>query len=173
LELPPSDDGDSHRLDKINFSQPQVQSRSRTAHTEFAGASVVGADKDELPHVSTLLESSCDMAQWDIAKISYRSSCNCHAQQRTTNVKCTARIAKGSKGISVPTYRGRKTQYGGNKEIVTDFWFYCNDIEHRVQGTKHSWIINWPQVLDVWPVLSGTNLTRQEILLLQDASFKL
>jgi hypothetical protein len=33
LDLPPGDDGDSHRPDKVNFSQPRVQTRSKTAHT--------------------------------------------------------------------------------------------------------------------------------------------
>jgi hypothetical protein len=82
---------------------------------------VAGADKDELPHVTTVLEFDCDMSQWYIARISHKSSCKCHAQQRGTDVKCTAQIAKGSKGTVAPTYRGRKTQYGGSKVIVTDF----------------------------------------------------
>jgi hypothetical protein len=173
LDLPPSDDGDSHRPDKVNFSQPRVQTKSKTAHTKFAGASVAGADKDELPHVTTILESDCEMSQWHIARISHRSSCKCHAQQRSTDVKCTARIAKGSKGTVAPTYRGRKTQYGGSKVIVTDFWFCPDDIERCVKGTKRSWVLDWPQVPDVWPILSSTNLTCQEALLLQDAGFKL
>jgi hypothetical protein len=42
-----------------------------------------------------------------------------------------------------------------------------------VKGTKRSWILNWPQLLDVWLFLSGTNLICQETLLLQDAGFKL
>jgi hypothetical protein len=33
-----------------------VQTRSRTAHTKFARTSVVGDDKDKLPHVPTTLE---------------------------------------------------------------------------------------------------------------------
>jgi hypothetical protein len=33
LDLPPCNDGDSHRPDKVNFSQPRVQTRSKTAHT--------------------------------------------------------------------------------------------------------------------------------------------
>jgi hypothetical protein len=82
---------------------------------------VAGANNDELPHVTTALESDCDMSQSHITRISHRSSCKCHAQQAATNVKCTTRIAKGSKGILAPIYRGRKTQYGSNKEIVTDF----------------------------------------------------
>jgi hypothetical protein len=98
-----------------------MQTRSRTAHTEVAGASVAGTDKDKLPHVTTALESDCDMSQWHIARISHRSSCKCHAQQAATNFKCTARIAKGSKGTVAPTYRGRNTQYGETKVIVSDF----------------------------------------------------
>ena len=126
----------------------------------------MGADKDKLPHVTTALESNCDMSQWHIIRISHRSSCKCHAQQVVTNVKCNARITKGSKGTPTPIYRGRRTKYGGNKEIVTNFWFCLDDIEHCVKGSKCSWILDWPQILDVWPVLSGTNLTRQETLLL-------
>jgi hypothetical protein len=134
---------------------------------------VAGADDDELPHVTIVLESDCDMSQWHIARISYKSSCKCHAQQAATNFKCTARIAKGSKDTAAPTYRERNTQYGGTKVIVSDFWFCPDDIKRCVKGSKRSLVLDWPQVLDVWPVLSGTNLTREEILLLQDAGFKL
>jgi hypothetical protein len=134
---------------------------------------VAGVDKDELLHVTMVLESDCNMSQWHIARISHRSSCKYHAQHATTKVKCAARITKGSKGTPAPTYRDRKTQYNGNKEIVTDFWFCPNDIERYVKGTKCSWVLDRPQVPDVWPILSGTNLTRQETLLLQEAGFKL
>jgi hypothetical protein len=127
---------------------------------------VAGVDKDELPHATTALESDCDMSQWHIARISHKSSCKCHTQQAATNVKCTARIAKGSKGIPTPIYQGRKTQYGGTKVIVMDFWFCPDDIECYVKGSKRSWVLDWPQVPDAWPVLSGTNLTCKETLLL-------
>jgi hypothetical protein len=166
LDLPPGDDGDSHKPNKVNFSQPRVQTRSRIAHTEVAGASVAGDDKDELLHVTTTLEFDCDMSQWHIARISHISSCKCHAQQATTNFKCTARIAKGSKGIAAPTYQGKNTQYGGTKVIVSDFWFCPDDIERCVKGSKRSWVLDWPQVPDVWLVLSGTNLICEETLLL-------
>jgi hypothetical protein len=159
LDLPPSDDGDSHRPNKVNFLQPRVQTRPRTAHIVFAGASGASAKKDDLPHVTTALESDCDMSQWYIARISHRSSCKCHAQQAATKVKYIARIAKGSKGTPVPTYRVRKTQYGGTKEIIMDFWFCPNNIERCVKGTKRSWVLDWPQVPHIWLVMSGTNLT--------------
>ena len=138
MDLLLSDDGDSHRLDKVSFSQPRVQTRSKTAHTEFEVVYVAGVDKDELPHVTATLESDCDMSQWHIARIFHRSSCKCHAQKKATNVKCTAWFAKGSKGTPAPTYRGRRTQYGGSKVIVTEFWFCSDDIKHFVKGNKRS-----------------------------------
>jgi hypothetical protein len=76
LDLPSGDDGNSHRHDKVNFSQPRVQTRSRTAPIEFAGASGAGAEKDDLLHVMMALESDCDMSQWHITRISHRSNCN-------------------------------------------------------------------------------------------------
>jgi hypothetical protein len=131
--------GDSHRPSKVNFSQPQVQTKSTI---EVAGASVAGADKDELPHVTTALESDCDM--WHSARIFQRSSYKCHVQQKATDVKCTAQIAKGSIGIPTPIYRGRRTQYGGSKVIITNFWFCPDDIEHCVKDNKYSWVLDWP-----------------------------
>jgi hypothetical protein len=52
------------RPEKVNFSQSRVQTKSRTAYKEFVGASVADVDKDELPHVTTALESDCDISQW-------------------------------------------------------------------------------------------------------------
>jgi hypothetical protein len=71
---------------------------------------MAGVDKDELPHGTTALESDCDMSQWHIARISHRSNYKCHAQQRATNFKCTARIAKSvQRNANAPTaeYRNK------------------------------------------------------------------
>ena len=40
-------------------------------------------------------------------------------------------------------------------------------------GSKRKWVIDWPDVPNVWPILSGTNLTQEETLLLQDVGFRL
>ena len=81
-------------------------------------------------------------------------------------LKCISKIAKGKKGTLAPTYRGRKQEYGTKREIIVDFWFCWDDIQRCVKGTKQKWVIDWPQVLDIWPVLSGTNLNQEETLLL-------
>jgi hypothetical protein len=83
------------------------------------------------------------------------------------------KFARGSKGTTAPKYRGRNTQYGWTRVIVSDFWFCLDDIERCVKGSKRSWVLDWPQVPDVWHVLSSTNLTLEETLLLQNAGFKL
>jgi hypothetical protein len=38
-------------------------------------------------------------------------------------------------------------------------------------GSKRSWVHSWPDVPNVWPVLIGTKLTREEILCLEEAGF--
>jgi hypothetical protein len=82
-------------------------------------------------------------------------------------------LPKAPKALVLQHIGVGKLNMVANKEIVTDFWFCPNDIERCMKGTKCSWTIDWPQVPDVWLVLSGTNLRRQETLLLQDAGFKL
>jgi hypothetical protein len=46
-------------------------------------------------------------------------------------------------------------------------------MERCVKGSKRKWIIDWPEVPEVWPVLSGTHLNREETLILQHAGFQL
>jgi len=68
------------------------------------------------------------------------------------------KIAKGRGGTPSPTYCRRKEDYGSKSEVLADFWFYWDDIDQYMKGTKHKWIIDWPEVLEVWLVLIGTNL---------------
>jgi hypothetical protein len=173
LDLPIGSEGDSHRPDKVNFSQPRVMTRSIRNPCEIIQDAETEGVLAHSTHVTSALESDCDTSQWHIARLSHKSACKCHAQQRGSNIKCVSKIAKGSKGTPAPTYRGRKKQYNGNKEIFTDFWFCVDDIHRCVRGSKRPRVIDWPQVPDVWPVLMGTSLTRQETLSLQEAGFQL
>jgi hypothetical protein len=88
-------------------------------------------------------------------------------------MKCTAKIARGQNGTPAPIYRGRKEDYGNKREVVADFWFCGDDIECCVKGSKRKWVIDWPEVPDVWPILTGTTLSREETLLLRHAGFRL
>ena len=164
---------DSHRLDKVNFSQPRVRTRS-TKGSEEPLESNGPRIEDNLPqYVTRAFESDCDTSKWHIARISHKSNARCSAQQRTLNMKCMSKIAKGKKGTVAPTYRGQKQEYGTKHEVIVDFWFCWDNIQRCMKGTKKKWIIDWFPVPKTWLVLSGTNLSREETLLLQHASFQL
>jgi hypothetical protein len=51
------------------------------------------------------------------------------------------------------------------------FYFCNNDIERCIKCRRRRWIKSRSNVLKIWPVKIGTNLTRIEILALENASF--
>ena len=173
LDVPIGDAGDSHRPDKINFSQPRVRTRSNTSASQSSGDKGKEPQANASGHVTVAFESDCDTSKWHIARISHKSNARCQAQQQRSNIKCTSKIAKGKKGTPAPTYRGRKEEYGSKREVVVDFWFCWDDIERCVKGRKRKWVLDWPEVPEVWPILTGTSLSREETLLLQHAGFRL
>ena len=166
LDIPIGDAGDSHRPDKVNFSQPRVRTRSTKGVEESVEGTRQRTQGDIPHHVTRAFESDCDTSKWHIARISHKSNAKCSAQQRTSNMKCMSKIAKGKKRTAAPTYRGRKQEYGTKREVIVDFWFCSDDIHRCVKGSKRKWVIDWPPVPDVWPILSGTNFSREETLLL-------
>lgn len=149
---------DSHRSDKVNFSQPRVCSRSSRAIVDSSETIGTISNAPMAPHVTIAFESDCDTTKWHIARISHKSNARCGAQQRNSNLKCVAKIAKGSKGTVAPTYRGRKLDYSSRREVMADFWFCPDDVERCVKGRKRKWVIDWPDVPDVSPILTGSNL---------------
>ena len=171
LDVPIGDARDSHRPDKINFFQPQVRTRSTPSVPESSGDKGDEAQANPSQHVMVAFERDCDTSKWHIARISHKSNARCQTQQHGSNIKCTSKIAKGKKGTPAPTYRGRKEEYGSKREVVANFWFCPDDIDRCMKGTKQKWVLHWPEVPEVWPVLSGTNLNWEETLLLQHAGF--
>ena len=173
LDVPIGDARDLHRPDKVNFSQPRVRTRSTKVVEDSLEGNGPRTEDNLLQYVIRAFESDCDTSKWHIARISHKSNARCSAQQRTSNMKCMLMIAKGKKETAAPTYRGRKKEYGTKREVIVDFWFCWDDIQQCVKGTKQKWVFDWPQVPNIWPVLSGTNLSREETLLLQHAGFQL
>jgi hypothetical protein len=53
------------------------------------------------------------------------------------------------------------------------FFFYNDDIERCVKGTKRMWMKSRPDISNVWPVKIGTNLSRKQILDLEYTDFQL
>ena len=149
LDVPIGDAGDSHRPDKVNFFQPRVRTRSTKGVEELVEGSGQRTQSDLPQHVTRAFESDCDTSKWHITRISHKSNAKCLAQQCTSNMKCMSKIAKGKKGTSAPTYRGRKQEYETKSEVIVDFWFCSDDIHRCVKGSKRKWVIDWPPVPDV------------------------
>jgi len=170
LDMPIGSEGDSHRPDKVNFSHPRVQTRSAAARQTAQET----LDSEALvPFTSHVLETDCDVTKWHIARITQKSKKRCHAVQANNNSKCQMLIVRGGKATAAPTYRGLKQKFRAEGSDTEDFWFCPDQIARCVMGPKRGFVITRPEIPDVWPVLTGTDLSRHEILELQEAGFNL
>jgi hypothetical protein len=124
-----------------------------------------------LNHVTSLQETACDESQWHIARLPKSSAKGCFVQQAVTKKKCIARIIQDGKSTAAPTYTGLMDNYRKNRKDLLEFFFCNDDIERCVKGTRRKWFMSRPEVLQIWPVNNGTNLTRKEILALENAGF--
>ena len=192
LDLPPGSEHDSHRPDKVNFSRPRVELRSSKtkcsaeafkdgpSEPTYGDIQLPTTEKDVTPravqkltHVTAVQETACDETQWHIARLAKTSAKACFAQQAITKKKCIAKFVQGAKSTAAPTYTGMMDSYKKNKLEHMQFFFCNDDIERCVKGTKRKWVKSRPEVLEVWPVKVGTNLTQREILALESAGFQL
>ena len=54
-----------------------------------------------------------------------------------------------------------------------EFWFCPDDIKHCVRDSKKKYVLDWPIVPNTLHVKIGTNISRQEVLALEDVGFQL
>ena len=119
LDLPPGDNSDSHRHDRINYSVPKLSkgaspnqcrnalsmpSVSQRGRSPMPSTSVVGVirSKNKLP----ILESPCmDLLSWRIERISPSSLDLCRGHS-TDGTKCNAKIAKYRRAVVALTFIG-------------------------------------------------------------------
>jgi hypothetical protein len=57
------------------------------------------------------------------------------------------------------------------KEELMEFFFCNDDIERCVKGLKRRWVKSKLDVPDIWPMKLDINLTKKEILALENAGF--
>ena len=149
---------DSHRLDKVNFSLPQVQTRSRgtrigthglhqileeilrplnddVLNGEPNGDNVGQTSTANYTHVSSVEETICDEMLWHIARLPKTSGKAWFALQAITKKKCTAQIVQNNIPIAAPTYTGTMVNYRKNRNERMQFFFCNDDIERCVKGT--------------------------------------
>ena len=186
---------DSHRPVKVNFSRPRVRTRSSVANTSTpAVAAIEGIsfrpgmdDMETMPseehqerlwnhhpmHVTGIQETDCDKREWHMSRLPKSFAKACFAQQAVTKKKCTVQIIRNNVPTVAPTYTGLMVNYKKNRNDVIQFFFYNNDIEHCMKGTKRKWVISVPEIPAIWPVKRGTNLSKHKILALEAAGFQL
>lgn len=169
LNLPPGSEFDSHRPDKVNYSVPRPSSRATRARIEDS----FNTPLYEVTHVTGVHETDCDPKQWHIARTNPKSRVKCQAMQVLSGKACEAQINKGRQATCAPTYTGLKKPYGKDTLELTEFWFCPDDIKRCVMGRKKFFVKEWPPVPTVWPIQIGTNLSREEVLALEDAGFQL
>jgi len=184
--LPLGSEEESHRPDRVNFSCPRMRTRSTAAD----GASCSLSDIPEEPspdlhphpipnvnstttHVTAIHETACRDTEWHIARLPKTSAKACFAQQAITKKNCKAKIVQSNTATAAPTYTGIMEHYQKKTNKIMDFFFCNDDIERCVKGTKRRWVKSRPDVPNIWPVKIGTNLSRKEILDLEQAGFQL
>jgi len=80
LDIPIGDVGDSHRLDKINFSQRHERIKSTTTSLVSLEGPSEQPEANTSQHVTIAFESDYDTCKWHTARIRYKLNAKCQAQ---------------------------------------------------------------------------------------------
>ena len=190
-DTPIGDDDETHRPDTLNFSRPRVAQRTTRSQASPLPTIVEESSPPvlEVPpppptgldfrRVTAVQESEVDEKLWHIARVPYNSSKACWAMHAVTKKKCSAKIVSNSKSTPAPAYLGVWNYYKFTTPKSEKFFFCPDDIERCVKGSRRKWVDKFsadqerPPIPPVWPVKIGTNLTRSEIVKLENAGFQL
>lgn len=183
LDLPPGDDDDSHRHDRVNFSIPKLGKHSTLGATRCLKRSPKTTDvgSDTMPPVVAVVtrnnlpirESPCtNPLEWRIERISPQCKDQCRGYNGDGK-RCNARIAKYRRPTAAPTFTGIQRKFKSNDTEQKQFWFCPTNLEACVMGGRSKYIMHYADVPEVWPVMMGTNLSQIEIQGLESAGFKL
>jgi hypothetical protein len=140
---------ESHMPDRVNFSRLRISTRS----TRVGGTSCslndipeeLFPDLHEHPipiyncratHVTAIQEIACKKMEWHIARLLKTLAKACFAQQAITKKNYTSKIVQGNRDTAAPTYIGVIVHYKKNKKERMEFFFYNDDIERCVKGTR-------------------------------------
>jgi hypothetical protein len=190
--IPLGFEGEIHQPNKLNFSRLRIATKSsRANHASCSLPDVVEEvslelQEDQAPnnlgttgdigrpgHVTTIHETACKETEWHISRLPKTSAKACFAQQAITKKKCEAKIIQGNKPTVASTYPSVMQNAHKKRPEVMEFFFCNDDIECCVKGTKRKWVQSRPDILSIWPMKIGTNLSKKEILDFESAGFQL
>lgn len=192
------DDDESHRPDLVNFSRPRAT--QRITRSRAARLSTITEDSSPCPpdvsppttqqissprrtargirRVNSVQESSVNPRHWHITRVPYTSHKRCMANSKVTTKKCLALIVKNNKSTPAPCYNGHFFTKKLNRSHEHEFLFCGDDINRCVMGAIRMGTMRFsqfearPPIPPIWPVAIGTNLSRKEIFILENAGFQ-
>jgi hypothetical protein len=85
---------------------------------------------------------------------------------------CGYRIAKYKRSTAAPTFTGIQRKNGRKGTKQKQFWFCPTDVTRCVMGQTRC-VVHYPDILEMWPVKVGMNLTQIEVERLEFAGSKL
>lgn len=69
------------------------------------------------------------------------------------------------------TYTELKKEFCSTNNLEYELWIFLSDIKRCVSGGK-KYVSDWRIVLSTWLVKIGTDLSRKEVLVLEDTGFQ-
>ena len=176
LDLPPGDESDSHRHDRVNYSVPKLSKKgspgqSRIALSVPSNANMGRSAKASSSHGEVVrtrtglpvIESSCaNLMSWRIEHISPSSLDLCRGHS-ASGVKCNAKIAKYRCAIAAPTFNGIQCLRKSRETEQMQFWFCLGKLQACIKDTRSRSIVHYLVLPSAWPIQRGTNLTQAEV----------
>ena len=93
--------------------------------------------------------------------------------QANTVILCNAKVRISKYNTPAPTYNKLKNDYCSTNNVEYKFWFCLDDVKHCVNGSKKKYALDLFVVSNTWPMKINTNLSRHEVLVLEDARFQM
>ena len=201
LDLPPGDDSDSHRHDRVNFTVPKIgrgmspsQSRSiLIARNHLSQSPRLGKPLSaSTPPKRTsrsprrlgipmkalaLTKSGLPVVELSCADASEWHierifvDSEQHCRGRTNAKRCGAKIARYRQAVAVPTFTGFERQSKTKDPREVQFWFCPNDILTCVLGPPCKSILYYPDIPKKWPMKVRSSLTQSEVEAFEASGF--
>ena len=179
LDLPPGDDGDSHRHDRVNFSVPKLSKRASpdqchaalkssdvSSTQDFVTSIVSSASRPLLVRTKnghSIVEFPCtNLMDWRIEPISPSSLELCR-DHSANGSNCNAKIVKYRRAVAPPTFTGIQRRGKSRDTQQMQFWFCPGKLQACVKETRSRSILHYPTLPLVWPVKLGTSLSQAEV----------
>ena len=151
LDLPPRDDGDSHRHDRVNFSVPKLsktaspgqchaalKSSGVASSQDFSRSTVSSTSRPSLVQTKNghaIVESSCtNLMDWRIERISPSSLELCR-DHSANGSNCNAKIVKYRRAVVALTFTGIHRRGKSHDTEQMQFWFCPGKLQTCVKET--------------------------------------